>query len=289
MNWVLFAQYAASFAGNWAQAYLQQAAGKAQSAIDDANTYSQNLVNNANADAANEQRAANNTFVAAQAAFSNLARSINNNSKLDASADQQDAITENLARLQDQAVRGSLDAQLRSAEQLGAMRAQAAANGVGGTTARMLQKALELTAARAQTANDDALQERTYDMLAQRAGLLRNTMLSLDEGQTFAPIDYGHTVAPLAQSPVRASQFAGSVQSQALLATLGQNAGSLANLSIGGESSSTAVNANAQNVSTNNAVGSFDGLYTQSGNSAAGSSFFTSGSGSSSIADFQLS
>nr|WP_052145202.1 hypothetical protein [Burkholderia sp. ABCPW 111] len=211
----------------WLSAYAQKAADDAQGIIDNANTYSQNTINQANADAANAVRAANNGFAVAQASLSNLTRSISNQSKLEAGGKAEDAITTNILRLQDQATRGSLESQLRSAEQLGAVRAAAAAAGVGGSTARMLQNTMALTAARAQTTTDQNTQYQTYDMLQQRAGLVSNKIMSLDEGQTFAAIDYNINVAPLVQSPLRAGQFANSVMSQAWLGAANGAMGSL--------------------------------------------------------------
>ncbi|CDK30107.1 putative internal virion protein [Burkholderia phage AMP1] len=227
MGWAAFAGAIAGFANTWLTAYAQKAANDAQGMIDNANTYSQNTINQANADAANAVRAANNGFAASQAALSNLTRSISNQSKLEAGGKAEDALTTNILRLQDQTIHGSLESQLRSAEQLGAVRAAAAAAGVGGSTARMLQKTMELTAARAATITEQNAQYQTYDMLQQRAGLVANKIMSLDEGQTFAPIDYNINVAPLVQSPLRAGQFASSVMSQAWLGAANGAMGSL--------------------------------------------------------------
>jgi hypothetical protein len=217
MGWAALAGGIAGFMNTWLSAYAQKAADDAQGMIDNANTYSQNTVNRANADAANAVRAANNGFAVAQAALSNLTRSIGNQSKLEAGGKAEDAVTTNIMRLQDQALHGSLETRLRSAEQLGAVRAAAAAAGIGGSTARMLQKTMELTAARAQATTDQNTQYQTYDMLQQRAGLVSNKIMSLDEGQTFAAIDYNTNVAPLVQSPLRPGQFSLSVMSQAWL------------------------------------------------------------------------
>lgn len=208
------------FLGNYLQARTEKAAGEAQGIVD-----------RANADAANKVRWANNGFLAAQASLSNLKRSIDNQQKLYAGGKAAEAIDTNILRLQDQAVNGSLDAQLRAAEQLGAVRAAAAASGVGGTTATMLQRTMELTAARAQQATEQREQYQTYDLLQQKVGLVRNTIMSLDEGQTFAPIDYRVDLAP-----IRVSQFAPSPFSQALLKTVTQSAGTLASMFGGGPS-----------------------------------------------------
>ncbi|QYD70150.1 hypothetical protein KZJ38_07540 [Paraburkholderia edwinii] len=306
MGWAAFAGAIAGFMNTWGTAYVNKAAGDAQKMIDDANTDSQNLINNANADSANLMRKANNGFAAAQASLSNLTRSLRNNDKLDAAASQADAITTNIARLTDAAAQGSLDAQLRSAEQLGAVRAAAAAAGVGGTTASMLQKTMQLTAARAQTQADQRVAYQTYDMLAQRAGLLRSAVASLDEGQTFAPIDYNTNVAPLVQSPLRASQFGMSIMAQALLGAANGAMGQL-NLSSNAKPSND-INSNTIGNTPNyssggvmfgpntfqypgataNDYGVGSNTYGFSSNLGGDTNGFFSTGSSSSIADFQL-
>lgn len=291
----LFA-FATQFASNWTADYLQKAAGEAQSTIDKANTTSQNLINTTNANAANEVRGATNAFSAAQASLSNLTRSVSNQAKLDAGAKQQDAMTMNILRLQDSATQGSLDTQLRSAEQLGAVRASAAAAGVGGTTARVLQNAMALTAARATTAQNERTSYQTYDMLAQKAGLMKNTIASLDEGQTFAAIDYTVNVPTLVQSPIRASQFSMSAASQALLQSIGSMGNALSSLTGGSDTptssdsySSGSVLNGINNFSTSTAT--YDTGNDSYGFKSLGggtNGFYSSGS-SGGIANFQLS
>nr|WP_156438391.1 hypothetical protein [Burkholderia sp. BDU5] len=281
----------ANFLSSWIQGDAQRTIGQAQTTIDNANTYSQNTINQANADAANAVRAANNGFAAAQAALSNLTRSIGNQAKLEAGGKAEDALTTNILRLQDQAVHGSLESQLRSAEQLGAVRAAAAAAGVGGSTARMLQNTMQLTAARAQTAADQNTQYQTYDMLQQKMGLVQNKIMSLDEGQTFAPIDYNINVAPLVQSPIRASQFASSAFGSSLLGTLASNTGAIANL-FGGSGSGGGVgdtsNYSSGNV-LNGLIGSVTDAVKQFGNLGGSSNGFFSTASGSKLANFQLS
>lgn len=215
---------AAGMAMNWLNGYLkartQKAISDAQGITDDANTYSQNLINNTNADAANMVRGANNTLAAAQSAFGNLQRSIGNQNKLNAAGRQLDENEQNLARMQDAMTRGSLEDGLRAAEQMGALHAQAAMQGVGGASATMLHQTLALHAARQKTTADNNSGLQTYDMIQQRMGLKRNMVQSLDQGQTFAPIDYSVNVAPLVQSPLRTEQFAGSATSQAWVSAL---------------------------------------------------------------------
>jgi len=69
----------------------------------------------------------------------------------------------------------------------------------------MLHQTMQLAQARAETTANQKMQYQTYDMLAQRAGLKSNMVMSVDQGQDFAPIDYGINTAPLVQTPFRAS------------------------------------------------------------------------------------
>ncbi|AQT27775.1 internal virion protein [Ralstonia phage RS-PI-1] len=309
MGWAALAGGIAGFMNTWMDAYVNKAASDAQGMIDNANTYSQNTINNANADAANAVRAANNGFAAAQAALSNLTRSISNQAKLEAGGKAEDALTTNILRLQDQVTRGGLESQLRSAEQLGAVRAAAAAAGVGGSTARMLQNAMALSSARAQQITDDNAKYQTFDMLQQRAGLVQNKVMSVDQGQTFAPIDYNINVAPLVQSPLRASQFAMSVMGQAWIGAANGAMGQM-NLKSNFGSETRDMSANANTVGNTQGYSSGATLfgpttfqYPQSDASAYGvggntygfstglgggsNGFFSTGS-SSKIADYQL-
>jgi DNA polymerase III gamma/tau subunit len=225
MGWAMFAQAAMQWTGGYLQARLNGAINDAQHITDDANVYSENLINNANADAANQVRSANNSLSAAQAALGNLQRSIGNQDKLSAFGSQLDANSENLARLQDTMVRGSFEDGLRASEQLGALHAQAATQGIGGSTAAMMHQTLALSAARAQASRDNNAEYQTFDMLQQKMGLMGNMVRSLDEGQSFAPVDYSVNVAPLVQSPIRAQDFAGGAASQAWVTMLGSSAG----------------------------------------------------------------
>jgi len=299
MDWPAIAKAAMDFTGSYLQARTQHSIALAQGIIDDANTYSQNLVNNANADASNLVRAGNNTLAAAQASLGNAQRSIGNQNKLNAAGSQLDTQAQNFARLQDQMTRGGLEDSLRASEQLGALHAQQAASGTGGASAAMMHATLALSVARQNTARDNNREYQTYDMQQQRMGLVQNTIGSLDEGQTFAPIDYNVNVAPLVQSPLRMDQFAGSAASQAWVGMLGKDAGSLTQ-SIGSWSGGTdwsKVQANDSNVvNMNDGWNNFStknfsstpnlgsGIYGMGGSSGSSGNFFSSesysGSGS---------
>jgi hypothetical protein len=285
--------------GSYLQARTQHSISLAQGIMDDANTYSQNLVNNANADASNLVRSGNNTLAAAQASLGNAQRSIGNQNKLNAAGSQLNSQAQNFARLQDQMTRGGLEAGLRASEQLGALHAQQVASGTGGSSAAMMHATMALAAARQKTSTDNNQKYQTYDMQQQRMGLIQNAVGSLDEGQTFAPIDYSVDVAPLVQSPLRMDQFAGSAASQAWVGMLGKNSGSLAK-SIGSWSSSPSStqtsnvidyndgwsNFSTQNFSDTPGLGS--GTY-DLGSSGSTGGFFSSESYSGGSSGFSLS
>ncbi|KAF1043427.1 MAG: hypothetical protein GAK35_02211 [Herbaspirillum frisingense] len=302
MGWAALAKAAMDFTGSYLQARTQHSISLAQGIMDDANTYSQNLVNNANADAANLTRQGQNKVAAAEASLGNAQRSISNQNKLNAAGSQLNTQAQNFARLQDQMTRGGLEDSLRASEQMGALHAQQAASGTGGASAAMMHATLALSVARQNTSRDNNQQYTTYDMQQQRMGLIQNTIGSLDEGQTFAPIDYNVNVAPLVQSPLRMDQFAGSAVSQAWVGMLGKDAGSLTQ-SIGswssGSSGSSSVqtsnsinyndgwsNFSTQNFSSNPGLGS--GTY-DLGSSGSSGSFFSSESFKGGSSGFSLS
>jgi len=201
--------------GSMSNAQGQKGAEKAQKRVD-----------RANADAANAVRGASNKFAAARASLSNLTRSLDNRGKLQAGGDALDALATNFVRAQDQAVTGSLNQRISAAEQMGALRAAAAASGAGGTSAAMLQQTLQLAQARAETSRSQNREYQSYDMLAQRAGLVGNMVMSLDQGQNFAPIDYGINLAPFRAGTANDAGFM-DFMSGGGGAALGQGLGSL--------------------------------------------------------------
>ena len=71
----------------------------------------------------------------------------------------------------------------------------------------MLHSALAATAARMQQRTDDRFRQTTFDMLMDRAGLVSGAIKSLDEGQTFAPIDMTKTIVPTVVAPMWAADY----------------------------------------------------------------------------------
>lgn len=207
MSYAIAGQMAMSFFTGWSNAYIQKAQAQAQGTIDEANVYSANLVNTANADAANKNRVANNEFQSAQASLSNTQRSIGNSEKLRGMGTNWNAIETNLTRTMDSMVRGKLSAQLKGAATLGALRADAASRGVGGSAAAIMRSAASLATGAGLTTASDNQKYVQYDALLQKQGLLRSSVNSLDFGQSLPQLDYGVNVAPLAQAPLNAAQY----------------------------------------------------------------------------------
>jgi len=185
MDWGTAIAQGINILGSMAGGHAKRSAVKAQRTIDAAN-----------AQAANTVRRANNNFTAAQAGLSNFMRSAGNQHRLRAGGEAVNALSTNLARLQDQIATGSLNQQIAAAEQLGAVRAQAAASGAGGTSSAMLHQTLQLAQSRAASTAQQNARYQTWDMLAQRAGLTGDMAQAWDAGQSFATLDYSVDQAP---------------------------------------------------------------------------------------------
>ncbi|QMV32542.1 internal virion protein [Ralstonia phage Anchaing] len=198
---------------------LQNAMNDAEKTVGMAQLDANRITAEANAAAQDALKGANNTLMAARVALANFNRSADNQAKLDVAGNRVNASVVTEARLGDARANNSLEMALRSAEQQGAITAAAAANGVGGTSASMLHAALASAAARTQARNDEKFKQTTYDMLMQRAGLMAGAIKSLDQGQTFAPMDFTKTIVPTAVAPMWAADYDLPPVAQAALAT----------------------------------------------------------------------
>ncbi len=198
---------------------LQNAMNDAEKTVGMAQLEATRITNEANAAAQDALKGANNTLMAARVALSNFNRSANNQAKLDMAGNRFNASVVNEARLGDARANNSLETSIRNAEQQGAVTAAAAASGVGGTSANMMHAALASAAARTQARNDTKFQQTSYDMLMQRAGLMAGAIKSLDEGQTFAPMDFTKTIVPTVVAPMWAADYDLPPIAQAALST----------------------------------------------------------------------
>lgn len=223
MSWAIVAQAATqvgmSFLGESTNDRLQ----RAQRTVTRANTAATNLVNKANADAANSIRSGNNAFAAAQASLQNTLRSLGNQEKLRAFGQQYNAAEVNQTRVLDGMVRGKLSARLRGAAALGALRADAAARGVGGSSSEMMRSVLSLQTGAAITTAEDNEKYVQYDALLQKQGLIRTAVNSLDLGQSLPDLDYGINVAPVAYDPINQLDYQSSALHRAAASWLSQD------------------------------------------------------------------
>ncbi|APU00301.1 internal virion protein [Ralstonia phage RS-PII-1] len=184
------------------QQRITNAMNTAQKTIGTAKIDSQNLLNETNANIQNALKGENNTLLAAKAALSNFQRSTRNEAVLRTAGNKVNAATTNILRVQESNARGTLERQIAAAEQQGAITAATAASGTGGASARMLHNTLALTTARREVQITGRQEEQSYDMLAQRAGIMPGAIMALDQGQTFAPVDHTQVTAQKVISPM---------------------------------------------------------------------------------------
>ncbi|WP_143277471.1 virion core protein, T7 gp14 family [Bordetella genomosp. 9] len=209
------------FGQDYMKAQEQQYITRAQDSLNSADVFARNTVGQANADAANLIRGGQNQFLAAQATLANTQRSAANQSKLQAFGDQSNALAENEVRVMDSMVRGRLSARLQAAATLGALRADASARGVGGSSADALRSVVSLQAGAVETQAQDNQRYISFDSLMRRQGLVRASVSSLDFGQSIPTLDYGINVAPKAQVPLLAGNFGPGPFQQALGGVIG--------------------------------------------------------------------
>lgn len=94
----------------------------------------QYIVAKANADAANLTRKADNEFKGAMAGLQNYIRAEDNKKKFEAAGLEWNAINQNMSRMKDSFLNGSLQDKMAASEELGALTAQASFMGIGGST-----------------------------------------------------------------------------------------------------------------------------------------------------------
>ncbi|WP_334166769.1 hypothetical protein [Achromobacter mucicolens] len=215
MVWVLAAQAAFQMG----QGYMAQQSNDkllgAQRTLTRANTAATNLTNQVNGDAANSLRAANNAFTAAQATLQNTLRSLGNQEKMRVFGQQYNSLETNQARVLDGMVRGKLAARLRGAATLGALRADAAARGVGGTSSELMRSVLSLQTGAALTTAEDNEKYVQFDSLMQKQGLIRTAVNSQDQGQSLPNLDYGINIAPVVLNPINQLDYQSSAIARA--------------------------------------------------------------------------
>jgi len=185
------------------QANIQNAQNYAQYTIDSAKTDAANLLSQDQADNANTLRNANNAFLAAQASLSNTQRSISNMQKTQAAGDRWNTTVTNQNRALDAMVRGNLEQQISAAATLGAVRADAAARGVGGSSADIVRAAVAGRNARLIVGQKTQMAQTTFDDVMVQSGLRSNLIEAPDYGNTVAQLNYQAAIPTTYFKPMR--------------------------------------------------------------------------------------
>ncbi|AOJ68307.1 MULTISPECIES: hypothetical protein [Burkholderia] len=267
------------------QARIQNAQNDAQYKVDSAKTEAANMLSKDSADNNNMIREAGNAFLAAQAALSNTQRSIGNQNRAIAIGSQTNAEAVNMARATDAMVRGSVEQQIAAAGQLGALRADAAASGVGGTSADIMRATMQTTTSRLTTMQATKGAQMSFDQVMAAAGLRSNLITSQDYGQTVAGMNYQKDIAQTFLAPEKSPDI--TPAQGALMGAAGgagfQQFRNTGGGSVGGFSGSVGNTANYASQSILGGVSSFSGAWGggssgTSGNNAYG---FTVGGGDS--------
>ena len=185
------------------QGVIQNAQNNATYTVQSAQTDAANLLSQDQADNDNTIREANNEFVAAQAALMNTQRAIGNQQRANTLGAQYATQQTNAARAMDAMTRGSLEQQIAAAGALGAMRADAAACGVGGSSADIMRSTMKGTQGRMITGQQTQAKQISFDAAMTAAGLRSNLVTSQDYGQTVAAMNYQKSIPMTYITPMK--------------------------------------------------------------------------------------
>lgn len=257
------------------QAQLQNAQNYGQFTIQSAQADANNTLSQDQADNNNKIREANNSFEAAQASLSNTQRSISNQNRAIALGAQSNAQAMNAARAQDAMMRGDIEQQIAASQQLGAIRADAAARGVGGTSADIMRKTMQGTTARLTTMQTIRGAQMSFDQVMAAAGVRSALITSQDYGQTVANMNYQKSIPQTFLAPMRMPDI--TPAQGALMGSVGGggfqqfNQGSMGGGTVGGGYSGTVGNTpNYSSQSIMSGVNSFNSSWgSSSGNSGS--------------------
>lgn len=173
-------------------------------------------------------RKGRNEIRAAQVAFDSYQQSIRNKRIMERAGEDHAALGENLVRYMGQALKGSLSNQLQSAEAMGALSANAAAMGTGGSTTEMMKRTTSLQAAISDDELSRAADFAKYDAEKQRAAVLSNATDALDASLALAGID--NTAGSYHSAKVSGN----AITDMLGITSTGANFGLLANAGAGG-------------------------------------------------------
>jgi hypothetical protein len=186
---------------------IMNAQNAAQYTVQMAQTDASNLLAKDQADNTNALRAAGNDFAAAQAALSNTQRSIKNQQTSAAIGSQYNTHETNVIRMLDATVKGTVEQQIQSSAVLGALRADAAAKGVGGGSADIMRSTMRSTQARQANNAQEKVNTMSFDAMMASAGLRSNLIMSQDYGTTVANMNYQTAIPQTTIAPMKAPEL----------------------------------------------------------------------------------
>lgn len=155
----------------------------------------QYIVAKANADAANLTRKADNEFKGAMAGLQNYIRAEDNKKKFEAAGLEWNAINQNMSRMKDSFLNGSLQDKMAASEELGALTAQASFMGIGGSTVDTINDMISRTYGDQAIENETNFGYQMKDLVGQRNLLIENANSASDQGTSFANLDYSINTA----------------------------------------------------------------------------------------------
>lgn len=171
-----------------AQGYFHGQATRAQIAAN-------NRIGALNAEVSNKLRQAGNLATAAQGSLARWVQSVNNQKVLDSGGDGLEANSVNYRRMSDASLTTSFRQGISDAEQMGAMAAAAAMNGVEGNVVDMVNGSVALRDSIVRQRFEDIGEMQANDA-AQRAGRIMSQMIGgLDNSLIVDSLDYNVDVA----------------------------------------------------------------------------------------------
>lgn len=151
--------------------------------------------------AAREMQAAGNEREAAVASLKTKLQTLANKSRMDAGGEQITALSTNAARFMDSWLNGSINQQVQASEAVGALAVGTAAAGQGGGSVELIKRTMQATITRGEALSDKRRGQVEQDAVDRQKGIMRDTILGLDNSQHFANLDYTRYVDP--QKPAK--------------------------------------------------------------------------------------
>lgn len=154
-----------------------------------------NQISEVNTRTGNRVRQAGNAAAAAEGNLNRFVQSVNNNRRLKAGGDAQEALVVNAARAGDAQLAGRFSDSIRDAEQVGHAAATQALNGLGGSVVDMVNTSTALRDSIVKQSVDDKQNAQAWDT-SKRAGVIASQMIGgLDSSVILDRLDYNVDVA----------------------------------------------------------------------------------------------